>query len=78
MAKLLPVSRAGVVINCVSPGVCKTMLSRNANIAFKIQLKIIHFIMGRTAEMGSRTLLHAAVAGEESHGRYLSSCKISE
>ncbi len=33
---------------------------------------------GRTAEDGSRTLLHGAVAGEESHGRLLHSCEINE
>jgi hypothetical protein len=33
---------------------------------------------GRTAEMGSRTLLHGAVAGKEAHGKYLSECEIKE
>ncbi|KAF5004846.1 hypothetical protein FDECE_8690 [Fusarium decemcellulare] len=34
--------------------------------------------LGRTAEQGSRTLLHAAFAGQESHGAYLSDCQIKE
>ena len=33
-------------------------------------------LIGRTAEEGSRTLVHAAAAGEESHGKYLSECRV--
>ena len=35
-------------------------------------------MMARTAEVGSRTILHGLVAGEESHGKLLSGCKIKE
>jgi hypothetical protein len=35
-------------------------------------------LFGRTAEVGSRTELHAAVAGNESHGKYLAACEIRE
>jgi hypothetical protein len=38
----------------------------------------MRFFFARTAEMGSRTLLHAAVAGKETHGKYLSECEIRE
>jgi retinol dehydrogenase-12 len=31
---------------------------------------------GRSAESGGRTLVHASVAGEETHGRYLSECRV--
>jgi hypothetical protein len=41
-------------------------------------LKVMIAFMGRTAEMGSRTLLHAAFAGKESHGKYVSACEIRE
>jgi hypothetical protein len=34
--------------------------------------------IGRTTEMGSRTLLHGALAGKETHGKYLSECEIKE
>lgn len=34
--------------------------------------------MARTAEEGSRTILHGLVAGEESHGKLLSGCMIKE
>lgn len=33
-------------------------------------------LVGRTAEQGSRTLVAAAVAGEESHGMYMCDCKV--
>jgi hypothetical protein len=38
----------------------------------------MHDAYGRTAEDGSRTLLHGAVAGVESHGKLLHSCQDGE
>ena len=38
----------------------------------------IRAMMARTAEVGSRTILHGLVAGKESHGKLLSGCKIKE
>ncbi|EED17342.1 short-chain dehydrogenase/reductase family protein, putative [Talaromyces stipitatus ATCC 10500] len=75
LASLLPVSKTGVVLNLVNPGLCKTELSRNAPPAFQQQLSEMHARFGRTAEDGSRTLLHGAVAGKESHGVYLNDCE---
>jgi hypothetical protein len=77
-ASLLPVSRSGVVANLVDPGLCKTELSRNAPLEFQQQLAEMHAKFGRTAEEGSRTLLHGAVGGKDSHGCYLCSCEIAE
>jgi hypothetical protein len=34
--------------------------------------------LGRTAEEGSRTLLHGALGGQETHGKYLSECEVKE
>ena len=42
------------------------------------RVAIMRILFARTAEMGSRTLLHAAVAGKESHGKYLDKCEIRE
>lgn len=78
LATLVPVSQTGVVLNAACPGLCKTSLSRNAPAEFKVTLTARKDKYGRTAEDGSRTLLHAAVAGKESHGRFLSDCKIAE
>lgn len=78
LAELLPTSRTGVVMNLINPGLCKTSLSRNAPPAFQTKISSMKEQFGRTAEDGSRTLLHGAVAGKESHGTYLSSCEIAE
>ncbi len=78
LALMNPFSRTGVVINVVSPGLCRTELARNgppeyiANITERVEQ------YGRTADQGSRMLLHAALAGKESHGCFLDSCEIAE
>ncbi|VUC30550.1 unnamed protein product [Clonostachys rosea] len=74
----VPVSKSGVIVNFVSPGICYTELDRNAHGPVGRQVKMARMIMGRTAEMGSRTLLHGLVAGRESHGKVLSECEIKD
>jgi hypothetical protein len=78
LARLIPVSKTGVVINLVCPGLCVTSLDRNAPPAFRERLRQMRESYGRTAEDGSRTLLHAVGAGPESHGLLLHSCEIGE
>ncbi|OTB00689.1 hypothetical protein M426DRAFT_65366 [Hypoxylon sp. CI-4A] len=78
LATLMPVSKTGVVINILNPGLCKTQLSRNADFSMRLQISMANYMIGRTAEMGSRTLLHAAVAGADSHGCYVSACEVKE
>jgi len=75
---MLPLSQTGVVINVVSPGLSLTGLARSAPPEFQKVMAGRAADHGRTAEEGSRTLLHAAFAGKESHGLYLESCEISE
>ena len=77
-AENLPLSRTGVVLNIVCPGVCVTDLDRNAAPEFREKLAALRDRVGRTAEDGSRTLLHGVVAGKESHGLLLHSCEIGE
>jgi NAD(P)-dependent dehydrogenase (short-subunit alcohol dehydrogenase family) len=77
-ATLIPVDRTGMVVNLVCPGFCKTDLARNAPPQFREDIAKQHAEYGRTAEDGSRTLLHGAVAGKESHGLLLHSCEIGE
>ncbi|KAL6890805.1 hypothetical protein GGI43DRAFT_425299 [Trichoderma evansii] len=74
IAKLLPVARGGVIINSINPGLCVTNLARNAPQEFKDRLKGMWDQAGRTAECGSRTLLGAAVGGQDSHGSYMDDC----
>ncbi|KAJ4345493.1 uncharacterized protein N0V89_011625 [Didymosphaeria variabile] len=61
-----------VTFNCVNPGLCESELARDAGMG----LKIMKFFLARTTEFGSRTLVHAAAAGAETHGHYLSDCHI--
>lgn len=76
LARLLPVSRSGVVVNALSPGLCYSDLARNVGWFQWLGLASVRLLVARSAEMGSRTLLHAAVAGPESHGLLCGSCEI--
>jgi hypothetical protein len=38
----------------------------------------LRFVFARTAEEGSRTTVHGVVAGNDSHGQFLSGCEIKE
>lgn len=78
LASRFPVSETGVVINVLSPGLCSTDLARNTSWFLWLRIFLLRLLIGRTAEEGSRTLLHAAFAGRESHGKYLSDCQIEE
>jgi NAD(P)-dependent dehydrogenase (short-subunit alcohol dehydrogenase family) len=78
LARLVPVEKTGVIINLICPGLCVTNLGRHASEDFLQRLRQLHAQYGRTAEDGSRTLLHGAVAGPESHGKLLHSCRDGE
>lgn len=78
LATIAPVAKTGVVLNVLNPGLCSTQLDRNAGFFVKVQISIMRALLARSAEQGSRTLLHAAIAGKESHGCYLASCEIRE
>ncbi|GJC92652.1 short-chain dehydrogenase [Colletotrichum higginsianum] len=78
LASLAPVSQTGVVVNLLSPGLCNTGLARHARLLFRIQVRLLNLALGRTPEMGSRTILHALAAGTASHGEYISDCEIKE
>lgn len=45
--------------------------------AMKVVQTIMDPIFARTTEQGSRTLVHAASAGAESHGQYMSNCQVA-
>jgi hypothetical protein len=77
LSTLLPYSKTGVVINYLSPGLCNTGLARHASWRTWLAVRSLNLLCGRTAEMGSRTLLHAAVARPESHGKFVADCEIS-
>ncbi|KAK4152617.1 hypothetical protein C8A00DRAFT_34707 [Chaetomidium leptoderma] len=76
--ELVPVEKTGVIVNIVCPGLCVTKLARHATQEHTENLRRMHAMFGRSAEDGSRTLLHGAVAGVESHGKLLHSCEDGE
>lgn len=63
-----------VVFNCPNPGWCKTELFRqdDGGAFARNLLKLI----GRSPEVGARTLTSAIAADESTHGHYLSECQI--
>lgn len=78
LAAVAPPSQPGVVVNIVSPGLCKTALVQYSDRQTKAMVATLRTIMGRSAEWGSRDLLHGIAVGEESHGKYLQYCEIHE
>ncbi|ETI19424.1 hypothetical protein G647_09258 [Cladophialophora carrionii CBS 160.54] len=64
-----------VIINNVAPGFCRTDLFRTHE---DVVLKVMYKTIGRESEHGARTLVHGAVAGQESHGQYLSECQVKK
>ena len=83
MARLRPAHSFPVTIDMVNPGLCFSSLSREFD---TLPLRIAKFIafnsFGRTTEVGSRTLVHAAGTGQdkdqELHGQYISDCKVTK
>lgn len=63
-----------VIVNCPSPGWCKTPLFRQDD-GGAIGRNMLRLI-GRTAEVGARTLVSAISAGPETHGQYLSESRV--
>ncbi|KAG1751378.1 short-chain dehydrogenase [Suillus paluster] len=71
-----------VAVSAVNPGFCHSRLTREIESGplFKFAVRTYKGLLARTTEMGSRTLVHAAIEpGErERHGHYLSSCEVAE
>lgn len=67
-----------VILNTLTPGFCHSELMRHAQFPLNVLARIGKALVGRTTEVGSRTLLAAAGAGEESHGTYMADCKVSQ
>lgn len=73
-----PHANEKVVLNCVNPGLCHSSLSRDITGLQSLFFESLKFAVARTTETGSRTLVAAAVAGEESHGAYMNISKVDE
>ncbi|ESZ98598.1 hypothetical protein SBOR_1048 [Sclerotinia borealis F-4128] len=70
--------KESVILNTLTPGFCHSDLMRYAVFPLSIFACIGKSLLARTAEVGSRTLVAAAAAGEESHGAYMVDCAFSE
>ncbi|MCJ1251522.1 hypothetical protein MMC30_008757 [Trapelia coarctata] len=68
-----PSSSFPVALNIVNPGLCHSSLARDGG----WPLFFIKLLLARSTEYGSRTLVHAASQGPETHGQYLHNCKVS-
>lgn len=77
-AAAFPTDRTGAVANMAAPGLYSNGLGRDARAFTKIMHEAVRAMMARTAEVGRRTILHGLVAGEDSHGKLLSGCKVKE
>ncbi|KAI9647487.1 hypothetical protein NHQ30_003872 [Ciborinia camelliae] len=67
-----------IILNTLTPGFCHSELMRHAVFPLNIFTRIGKSLMARTTEVGSRTLVAAAAAGQESHGHYMVDCAVSE
>ncbi|KAK3068492.1 hypothetical protein LTR53_013891 [Teratosphaeriaceae sp. CCFEE 6253] len=67
-----PISDLNVTLNFVNPGLCRSELAREMPSAL---VQAFH-LLARTTEVGSRTLVHAALAGPETHGKYLADARV--
>lgn len=63
-----------VIFNCPNPGWCKTELFRQDD-GGAFARNLLRLI-GRTPEVGARTLTSAIAASEPTHGHYLSECQV--
>ena len=62
-----------VTLNFANPGLCKSELMRENDTAIaRLALRLL----ARTAEVGSRPLVYAGLAGPETHGKYLTNCRV--
>lgn len=79
MARFVPRDERGdplVVVNAVAPGFCKSDLLTREKAPWV--LKLVQALVARTIEEGSKTLLHAAAEGVETHGKWLENEVIAE
>lgn len=73
-----PASKPTLILNCLTPGYCYSDITRDHVRWRAAVISISRFTLGRSTEVGSRCLVHAARAGEESHGKFLGTCSVIE
>lgn len=69
-------AKGHVRVNSCNPGLCQTALFRAMYFPVNLVTGLALQVVGRTSEVGSRTLMTAAFGGEETHGRFMSNCEL--
>lgn len=67
-----------MVINTPHPGICKSTLVHSVGGLKGSALKLGVSLTGKSVEEGSRTLVHAASASADTHGQFLSECRVKK
>ncbi|KAM0205309.1 hypothetical protein ACHAQI_009294 [Fusarium lateritium] len=67
-----------IILNNVHPGLCESELDKDVEGLPRYLLKLAKSLVARKTEVGARTLVHSAAAGEQSHGQYMSECRVRE
>ncbi|MCJ1357020.1 MAG: hypothetical protein MMC33_007016 [Icmadophila ericetorum] len=67
-----PGGKPSVILNLVNPGFCWSGLVKDPPLA----MTVVQYIIARTTEQGSRTLVSGACAASESHGEYMSESRV--
>lgn len=73
-----PNANQEIIINLLEPGFCKSELTRDARGMQLVMYNIMKAVLARTTEVGSRNLVAAAAAGEETHGGYIQDCQLDQ
>ncbi|CAM6085743.1 unnamed protein product [Calypogeia fissa] len=68
----------GVIVNCMTPGLCKSGFMREVNGFSKVVTLILLSLFARSAKAGGKILVTAIEVGEESNGCYLRDSYIQE
>lgn len=78
LAPKLTKSGNNVILNVLNPGFCHSQLTRKMAGLEALAMTVFKSLVARSTEVGSRTLVAAALAGEESHGKYMTDGVVDE
>lgn len=67
-----------VIVLASCPGLCRSDMGRNFNVAMNVADSIAKTFIGRTAKEGGRGLVNATIVGTEAHGGFFSLDVISQ
>lgn len=75
--KIYKANKPKIIVNCMTPGACKSDFFRELSPTQTAIMDLVKFLLARTTEVGSRTLVAGASAGEESQGEYMKDCHVT-